>query len=324
MATSVHVRGIRAVMVLPGLVVGQLVMIGCDSNPGARPDQVGALTVTAAVPNTGPTESAAEVKIYGRGFEAGATVAFGGVIANTVVVSATAITTMAPPRPEGAVDVVVTNPGGMSARLSGGYRYVPVALTSVAPSAGFMGSELSLVGTGFLPGAVVTLDGNQASIVRVSPVSITAVAPVHAPGVVDVVVMNPGGQAGILRGAFFYSTVSLSVTPSSVMPGGELSVSWTASASESSLDWIGLFRVGASNFDYIDYKYTDGAISGTHTWLAPGVASQYEFRYLPNDGWTDVARSNTVTVVGTAVVSEGAQTTSRRAGRGGAARTRGR
>jgi hypothetical protein len=312
-------------MVLPGLVVCQLVMIGCDSDPGARPDQVGVLTVTSAVPNTGPTESTAEVRIYGRGFEAGATVAFGGVIANTVVVSATAITTMAPPHPEGAVDVVVTNPGGMSARLSGGYRYVPVALTSVAPSAGFTGSELRLVGTGFLPAAVVTLDGNQAGNVRVtSPVSITAVAPVHAPGVVDVVVTNPGGQAGILRGAFFYSTVSLSATPSSVMPGGELSVSWTASASESPWDWIGLFRVGASNSDYIDYQYTSGAISGTQTWLAPGLANQYEFRYLPNDGWNDVARSNTVTVVGTPVVSEGRQTTSRRAGRGGAARTRGR
>jgi hypothetical protein len=215
MATSVHVRGIRAFVVLPGLVVSQLVMIGCDSNPGAGPEQVGPLAVTSAIPNNGPTESAVEVRIYGRGFEAGATVAFGGVIASTVVVNAGVITAMAPPHPEGAVDIVVTNPGGTSARLSGGYRYVPMALTSVAPSAGFAGSRLSLVGTGFLPGALVTLDGNPASDVRVlSPVAITAVAPVHTPGEVDVVVMNPGGQAGILRGAFFYSTVSLSATPS--------------------------------------------------------------------------------------------------------------
>ena len=192
MPTSVHARGVLAFVVLPGLVVCQLVMIGCDSNPGAGPEQVGALAVTSVVPNTGPTESTAEVRIYGRGFKAGATVAFGGVIASTVVVSASLITTMAPPHPEGAVEVVVTNPGGTSARLSGGYRYVPVALTSVVPSAGFTGSELSLVGTGFLPGALVTLDGNPASNVRViSPVAIRAVALVHAPGEVDVVVMNP-------------------------------------------------------------------------------------------------------------------------------------
>jgi hypothetical protein len=100
-------------------------------------------------------------------------------------------------------------------------------------------------------------------------------------------------------------------------------VSWTTSASESSLDWVGLFRVGATNFDYVNYEYTSGAVSGTLRFLAPGLAGQYEFRYLPNDGWVDVARSTPVTVVGTAVVSEDTTTTSRRAGRG-VMRTRGR
>jgi Ca-activated chloride channel family protein len=80
-----------------------------------------------------------------------------------------------------------------------------------------------------------------------------------------------------------------------VAPGGELSVSWTASTG-GPLDWISLFRVGASNTVYGSYKYTDGATFGTFTLSAPAQPGQYEVRYLLNDGYSDVARSGPVTV----------------------------
>ena len=72
-------------------------------------------------------------------------------------------------------------------------------------------------------------------------------------------------------------------------------MSWTASTGRP-LDWISLFRVGDPNTAYDDYKYTNGATSGTFTLSAPTQAGQYEFRYLLNDGYSDAARSGPVTV----------------------------
>jgi hypothetical protein len=124
----------------------------------------------------------------------------------------------------------------------------------------------------------------------------------------------------MLAGGFLYATISLTVTPDVVTPGGQLQVSWLSPAGQF-YDWIGLFVVGASNFDYLDYRYTDGAPSGTYTWTAPAQPGLYEFRYLPNDDYYDVARSSPVTVAGPAPApTGGAQTTIRRAGRGGSPR----
>lgn len=116
-------------------------------------------------------------------------------------------------------------------------------------------------------------------------------------------------------------TLSLTVTPNEVAPKGELQVRWTIHAGHP-MDWIGLFRVGNSNADYLDSKYTDGTTSGTQTWEAPPQAGQYEFRYfaLLDFGWyEDAVHSNAVTVAGPAPSGDSTQTTSRRAGRGGTA-----
>ena len=112
----------------------------------------------------------------------------------------------------------------------------------------------------------------------------------------------------------------LTLSPGVVAPGGELRVSWTAPGGQSFLDWIGLFRVGDSNFDWIDYQYTDGATTGTQTWRAPTQGGQYEFRYLLDDGYVDVARSSPVTVAGASIASSSARTTPRGTGRGAAQR----
>ena len=57
-----------------------------------------------------------------------------------------------------------------------------------------------------------------------------------------------------------------------------------------------IFKVGDANTAYGWYEYTDGAESGTFTLSAPTQPGQYEFRYLLNDGYTDVARYGPVTV----------------------------
>ena len=90
---------------------------------------------------------------------------------------------------------------------------------------------------------------------------------------------------------------SLSATPSSAGPGQNVTVSWTAPSGGSSTDWIGLFRVGDDHRQWIAYTYTNGATSGSHVFKMPTQTGQYEFRYLLNNGYTDLrATSNTVTV----------------------------
>ena len=91
---------------------------------------------------------------------------------------------------------------------------------------------------------------------------------------------------------------ALAATPSTVGPGQTVTVSWTAPPGSAAHDWVGLFRVGeAENRNYISWFYTGGATSGSRSVTMPTQIGQYEFRYLLNNGYSDLrATSNTVTV----------------------------
>ena len=88
---------------------------------------------------------------------------------------------------------------------------------------------------------------------------------------------------------------TITASTNTVAPGGQLSVSWTASPGGPA-DCISLFKKGDSNTAYGWAAYTEGATSGTSTLSAPTQSGQYEFRYLLFDGLIDVARSRLVTV----------------------------
>ncbi len=86
--------------------------------------------------------------------------------------------------------------------------------------------------------------------------------------------------------------------PSAVAPGGAITVRWTAPSGRPATDWVGLYEVGDPDDQahLLWWEYTGGGTSGASTTGAPGVASQYQFRYFLEDGFTRVAQSNTVTV----------------------------
>jgi hypothetical protein len=135
------------------------------------------------------------------------------------------------------------------------------------------------------------------SVIVVDSTTITAIAPAHAAEPADVVVTNPGGAAGTLTGAFTYSVEGpFTLTPSTeaVDAGGDMSVSWTAPSARAG-DWIAIFKVGRSYEDDW-YGVTNGAMSGTLTATVPTQPGLYEFRYLVDDGFNDVARSSPITV----------------------------
>ena len=89
---------------------------------------------------------------------------------------------------------------------------------------------------------------------------------------------------------------TLTVSSNTVTPGGQLSVSWTASPG-GTRDWIGLYSMGALDCEGHGWgEYTNGATSGTFTLTAPTQPGEYEFRYYPNNGCVDYVRSSPVTV----------------------------
>ena len=92
--------------------------------------------------------------------------------------------------------------------------------------------------------------------------------------------------------------ITLSASPASVNPGGSISVTWTAPGNHLTTDWVGLYRTGTANSTWIDYKYVPGGSGGLLSFTAPATSGTYEFRYLPNNGFTSVATSNTVNVGG--------------------------
>jgi hypothetical protein len=91
---------------------------------------------------------------------------------------------------------------------------------------------------------------------------------------------------------------SLSVPASSVNAGANVTVTWSAPSGSQSKDWVGLFKSGDSNNNFIGGKwtYTNGAAAGSYTTSVPPTGGSYEFRYLLNDGYTDVTRSNAIAV----------------------------
>jgi Carboxypeptidase regulatory-like domain/IPT/TIG domain len=84
----------------------------------------GPLTVTAISPNIGALDGGTMVRIAGAGFQEGATVTLDGVPAATSAIRKNnPILASTPAHAAGRVDVVVTNPDGDRAVLTGGFTY---------------------------------------------------------------------------------------------------------------------------------------------------------------------------------------------------------
>jgi hypothetical protein len=80
-------------------------------------------------------------------------------------------------------------------------------ISAATPSSGATlgGTMLVISGGGFTPGATVSFGGTPATSVQVeSATSLTALAPDHSAGLVDIVVTNPDGRSGTLLKGYTY------------------------------------------------------------------------------------------------------------------------
>lgn len=81
-------------------------------------------------------------------------------------------------------------------------------ISSLSPARGTKlgGNTVTITGTNFYGLPTITFGGNAATnVVLVNATTVTALTPVHAVGVVDVIIVNPDGQSAILGAGFTFS-----------------------------------------------------------------------------------------------------------------------
>jgi hypothetical protein len=121
------------------------------------------------------------------------------------------------------------NAGSTFAFAAGSETPDVLAISPVSGDTG-AGQAVTITGTNFVTGATVTIGGVACtSVVVVSATEITAVAPTHAVGVVDVVVTNSSGHTGTLVAGYTYGVNSfVSIAPTTDdLAGGAVTITGT-------------------------------------------------------------------------------------------------
>ncbi len=170
---------------------------------------------TAINPITGDNMGGTPCTITGSWFQTGAGVKFGANQAtNIVVVNSTTITCTSPNGPvyvpAQGVAITVTNPdlqiGVLSLAFTYFYANPAPTIISINPTSGPAagGTPVTVTGTGFLAGAVVTFGLSPASnTVVVNPTTITCTTP-SGGGTVSVTVTNPDTQFDTLTPGYTF------------------------------------------------------------------------------------------------------------------------
>jgi hypothetical protein len=158
-------------------------------------------TVTAALPTVtglsssgGSTAGGLSLTITGTNFTGATGVSFGSVAVPFTFNSATSISVVSPPEPQGTVDVTVTTFAGTSATATGDhFAYTNAAnptVTGVTANSGSTvgGDVVTISGTNFTGATGVTFDNIAAAgFTVVSDTAIVAISPAHATtGTIDV------------------------------------------------------------------------------------------------------------------------------------------
>jgi hypothetical protein len=185
----------------------------------ARPTLLSAVnTATSIAGATGPSAGGTPATVVGSGFQAGATLTFGGYPATQVLVlGPTLLSCLTPKVPAGPADLLLTNPDGQQAVLAAGWLFVdPPAVASVRPPQGpLTGGTWAVVnGNGFVPGTSVSVGSTPAITTYGSPTSLVVQVPAGSlAGVAALTVHNPDNQSVTVPAGFTYTTGPLGPPP---------------------------------------------------------------------------------------------------------------
>ena len=198
--------------------------------------------VTSIAPSSGPSAGGTAITITGTGLTGTTAVKFGTVDATSFAnVTDTTVTAVAPAHVAGAVNVIVTNADGSSAIVVGDlFTFVDSpTVTGILPINGSTsgGQVVTIAGTGFVLGTgntTVTFGGVASTSVAVaSTTQLTALAPPHAAGAVDIRVTTAGGTSpnGVADNFTYASAIPVitALSPAAGTPAGGTVVTITGS-----------------------------------------------------------------------------------------------
>ena len=170
------------------------------------------IRATTLSPQVGRINGGQPIAISGSGFPSDAVVTVGEAQLTDLTVTGTLITGLTPPGTAGEKNILITAPSIDFPVSAGKFFYIGstgVFVIGMTPTNGVQkgGETGRIAGTGFQPGAKVTVDGVSATVVEVTPTLITFTIPSGTQGTKDVVVTNPDGEKGILPGGYTYNPV---------------------------------------------------------------------------------------------------------------------
>lgn len=199
-------------------------------------------TLSSFTPTAGSPAGNETVTLTGSNFGSQTVVRFGGRVARVVSVTPTEIVVATPSATQGGdVSVSVANGVNLVATAPGLYTYedpagLPPNVTAISPVGGPAagGTVVTITGTVFRPNAAVYFSSGgtdvEATAVTVnSTTRITATTPAHAPGPVDVKVVNADTLSGSLpNGYTFLGPPTLSaITPAAGLTTGGQTITLT-------------------------------------------------------------------------------------------------
>jgi len=123
-----------------GVVVSSDLSLSDTVLPASPPN------VTSVTPNAGTDAGGQTVTVAGAGFQAGATLNFGGVSASVASVSGTTITASTPAHPAGVTSITVTDPGGATSTMAAAYVFQEPA-APIGLSVSLSGNDVVLTWT---------------------------------------------------------------------------------------------------------------------------------------------------------------------------------
>jgi hypothetical protein len=191
---------------------------------------VGTPNVTGISPDAGSSVGGGTATITGEGFTVSDGVDFGGTPSSSVtVVSPTSLEAAVPPGNPGSVDVTVSSPQGISAISAADlYAYGAPQVTAVTPDNESDAGQkvVTITGTGFVPGAIVSFGSTPAAraTVNSSGTSLEVAAPAAGTaGSVDITVKTAAGTSAVSTADLFaYGTpvVTGDIPGVGPLPGG--------------------------------------------------------------------------------------------------------
>src|SRR5262245_27391323 len=203
------------------------------TKPRIRIDQALAVlvpTVSSIAPNQGTPGAAVSVTINGSGFAAGATLSVGaGITVSNLTVNPPTQLTATLAIASGAAlaprNVTVTNPGGGSGVLAGGFTVAAASVTvsSVTPNQGAAGATVPVTinGSGFMAGATLSVGAGitVSNLAVVSAAQLTATLTIASSvpsGTRNLTVTNSDGGNGTLTGGFTVVPATVGAGPATL------------------------------------------------------------------------------------------------------------